>query len=129
METKTCGKCEKNLPTDMFWTRTYDSGNVGLQNKCKECSKNIRREYWKPHEVMRRKFKISEDQYKKMMEPDNCPCCGRRMTKKCIDHDHKTQKIRGVICNNCNTTLGLVDDNKETLRNLIQWLEPQEQLL
>ena len=78
---------------------------------------------------MRRKFKISEEQYRIMMEPDDCPCCGRVMEKKCIDHDHKTQKIRGVLCNNCNTTLGLVDDNKETLRNLIQWLEPQEQLL
>ena len=107
----------------MFYNRTYASGTKGLQCKCKKCQGKERVSYWKPHETMRRKFKISEEQYIKMMEPDDCPCCGRRMEKKCIDHCHKTEKSRGVICNNCNTALGLLDDNKETLSNLIQYLE------
>ena len=116
------------LDENMFWKRTYASGKIGLQPKCKKCQTKIKREYYKPHENMRRMLNISEENYIKIMEPDDCPCCGRRMEKKCIDHCHKTQKIRGVLCNNCNTTLGLVDDNKETLRNLIQWLEPSTQL-
>ena len=126
---KQCGSCKNTLDESMFHKRTYSSGTIGLQNKCKECQKNIRRGYWKPHEVMRRKFKITDEQFIKMMKPDDCPCCGRRMEKKCIDHCHKTEKIRGVICNNCNTALGLIDDNKETLSNLIQYLERSEQLL
>ena len=126
---KLCKTCSRKRDVKYFSKRTYSSGNVGYQPKCKDCERSKRSQYYKPHETMRRKFKISEEQYRIMMEPDDCPCCGRRMKKKCIDHDHKTQKIRGVLCNNCNTTLGLVDDNKETLRNLIQWLEPQEQLL
>ena len=129
METKRCGDCGKFLPLNKFYKRTYSSGTVGLQNKCKSCQGKRRVSYWKPHEVMRRKFNITETQYQKMMEPDNCPTCGRVMEKKCIDHCHKTEKIRGVICNNCNTALGLIDDNKETLTNLIQYLERSEQLL
>ena len=120
---KQCSSCKNTLDESMFHKRTYASGNIGLQNNCKECQKNIRRGYWKPHEVMRRKFKITDEEFEKMMEPDMCPTCGRFMEKKCIDHCHKTEKIRGVICNNCNTALGLLDDNKETLSNLIQYLE------
>ena len=126
METKLCNKCGKTKSLSGFYKRS--SRPCGVQSKCKVCQNKIRASYWKPHEVMRRKFKITEEQYQKMMEPDDCPCCGRRMKKKCIDHCHKTQKIRGVLCNNCNTSLGLLDDNKETLQNLIQYLEQAKQL-
>ena len=129
METKECTSCKKILSIHSFYKRTLKTGNISTQSRCKSCQGKQRVSYWKPHEVMRRKFKITEEQYQKMMEPDDCPCCGRRMEKKCIDHCHKTEKIRGVICNNCNTALGLIDDNKETLSNLIQYLERSEQLL
>ena len=120
---KLCKTCNRERELKHFSKRTYSSGTVGYQPKCKDCERAKRSQYYKPHETMRRKFKITEEQYQKMMEPDDCPCCGRRMEKKCIDHCHKTEKIRGVICNNCNTALGLIDDNKETLSNLIQYLE------
>ena len=122
METKECKKCGKNLPTDMFWKRTYSSGTVGLQTKCKKCQTKDKRQYYKPHEQMRWRFKISDEFYEELMSNDNCELCGCTMTKKCIDHDHKTKKIRGVLCNNCNTALGLVKDNTEVLSNMIGYL-------
>ena len=55
-------------------------------------------------------------------------CPHRDITnKKCIDHCHNKEKIRGVLCNNCNTALGLVGDNVEILSKLIQYLEQSEQ--
>jgi hypothetical protein len=36
-----------------------------------------------------------------------------------IDHDHKTNKVRGLLCHACNLTLGLARDNVEILANLI----------
>ncbi len=121
METKRCNKCGKIKSIDSFYKRK--GRPCGVQSNCKVCQGKQRVTYWKPHEVMRRKFKITDEQFEKMMKHDDCPCCGRRMDKKCIDHCHKTEKIRGVICNNCNTALGLLDDSKETLQNLIQYLE------
>ena len=106
----------------MFWKRTYSSGTVGLQNKCKKCQTNVRRDYYKPNEKTRQRLKISDEFYEELMSNDNCELCGCTMTKKCIDHDHKTKKIRGVLCNNCNTALGLVKDNTEVLSNMIGYL-------
>ena len=126
METKVCNKCGKTKSISSFYKRT--NRPCGVQSKCKTCQNSGRIKYYKPHEVMRRKFNISESYYIELMKQEDCPCCGKKMEKKCIDHNHKTEKIRGVICNNCNTALGLLDDNKETLSNLIQYLERSEQL-
>jgi hypothetical protein len=40
-----------------------------------------------------------------------------------IDHDHKRNKIRGILCQGCNQALGNVKDNVETLKSLVRYLE------
>jgi ATPase subunit of ABC transporter with duplicated ATPase domains len=55
-----------------------------------------------------------------------CAVCGRRGRGKSglhIDHDHKTDKVRGLLCLRCNLTLGLVSDSEEVLRGLISYLK------
>ena len=44
------------------------------------------------------------------------------------DHDHKTGKIRGYICDNCNTGIGRAKDNIKILQNWIEWLEKDLEL-
>ena len=124
---KVCTNCKKNLQDTEFHKRTYASGNVGLQNKCKRCTTKVRRSYYKPHEVMRRKFKLTESEYETLMSNDNCQICDRDLSneKKCIDHCHYKEKIRGVLCNNCNTALGLIGDNVNTLSRMIDYLSRQ----
>ena len=120
---KICLSCNQSLPESSFHKRTYTSGNIGLQPKCKKCQHNRRATYYKPHEFMRRKFSLTEDQYNDLMSNENCKTCGEKMGKKCIDHCHSTNKIRGVLCNNCNTALGLIRDNRQTLKNMRQYLD------
>ena len=128
MVTKTCSKCGKNFPTKMFHRRTYSSGTAGFQSRCKSCQTNVRREYYKPDEKIRQRLKISDEFYEELMSNDNCAVCGCTMIKKCIDHDHKTKKIRGVLCTNCNTALGLFKDNVSVMKDAIQYLERSTQL-
>lgn len=40
-----------------------------------------------------------------------------------IDHDHKTNKVRGLLCQNCNLTVGHAGDDPERLRDLADYLE------
>jgi len=128
METKECKKCGKNLPTDMFWKRTYSSGTVGLQNKCKSCQSKGRVKYYKPHQLIRDMLKISNEEYEGLMINTHCNICHKELERKCIDHCHETKKIRGVLCHNCNTALGLFKDNVKVMQNAIQYLEQSKQL-
>ncbi len=40
----------------------------------------------------------------------------------CIDHDHETGAVRGVLCSPCNKTLGTVSDDVEILQKAINYL-------
>lgn len=42
-----------------------------------------------------------------------------------VDHDHVTNAIRGILCHNCNTMIGLARDNSEILNAAINYLRKQ----
>ena len=79
-------------------------------------------------------FGITLDQYKEMLKEQNgvCAICGKKETeidnrtnKKrnlAVDHDHKSEKIRGLLCGKCNKMLGLVNDNINILLSAINYL-------
>jgi hypothetical protein len=39
-----------------------------------------------------------------------------------VDHCHKTEKVRGVLCHPCNLMLGMAKDNSATLAAAINYL-------
>ncbi len=39
-----------------------------------------------------------------------------------VDHDHKSNRVRGLLCTNCNTALGLTYDNPEVLLRLAEYV-------
>ena len=43
--------------------------------------------------------------------------------KLAVDHDHKTGKVRKLLCHNCNRALGLLQDNPELLRKAALYVE------
>ncbi len=40
-----------------------------------------------------------------------------------VDHDHKTGKVRGLLCHNCNVTIGLMKDSPLLLHKAATYLE------
>ena len=120
---KTCSRCKSVLDLSHFSKRSGRPS--GVQSKCKTCEREVRRQYYKPHEAARRRHKLTEDQYNTLISSTTCNTCGTILTKKCIDHDHVTGKVRGVLCNNCNTALGLVNDNVDTLKNMILYVSKE----
>lgn len=51
-----------------------------------------------------------------------CEICSEYMDKICVDHDHKSGLIRGLLCHECNAILGFFDDNIEVLMSAIDYL-------
>ncbi|MFI2736126.1 endonuclease VII domain-containing protein [Streptomyces sp. NPDC018711] len=40
-----------------------------------------------------------------------------------VDHCHKTGRVRGVLCFNCNTGIGLLKERPDRIRRAIRYLE------
>jgi hypothetical protein len=132
-ELKTCSKCKQNfLATSEFFYK-HRNRKDGLDPWCKKC----KREYDKNHHKLKN-FNISFSQYKKMLEEqDNrCLICGIKFDvlskllcnintagEPNIDHDHKTGKIRGILCNMCNRLLGFAFDNPLILIKAAKYLQ------
>ena len=64
---------------------------------------------------------------------ERCLICGRRfneMLPKVVDHAHdKTQRIRGILCRDCNVALGLLRDDPRALRAAFDYLTRPPMLL
>jgi hypothetical protein len=62
---------------------------------------------------------------------DLCAICGRPETVvRCgktqnlaVDHDHTTNQVRDLLCNNCNNMLGYFNDDPELLEKAANYLE------
>lgn len=69
-----------------------------------------------------------EDKEQILLSQNNaCPICNKKLEllglDSHIDHNHETDKIRGILCRNCNLMLGLCKDNTNILSNAIAYLE------
>ena len=126
---KTCSICRQSLSKDSFHKRTLKSGKISLQAKCKECSTKVRKKYWKPHSSIRLKLKLTQAEVDAITAPGACECCGATDRKLCIDHNHDTEKPRGLLCHNCNTALGLLGDSLSTIQSLSRYLAQREPLV
>jgi hypothetical protein len=84
--------------------------------------------------ALKRKFGITVEQYDGLLEAQRgmCLTCDAKPTDKrlAVDHDHNCcpgQKtcgkcIRGLLCSNCNTALGLIKERQDVLYNMLQYL-------
>ena len=79
-----------------------------------------------------KKYGITIERFEEMLEEQNglCAICGREETRVsngvvcrlAIDHDHKTGKVRALLCAACNTAIGRLDDRIELLEKAIEYL-------
>jgi hypothetical protein len=51
-----------------------------------------------------------------------CESCGKEMSRPLVDHDHITNKVRGLLCNRCNVMVGYLEKNPRLLMSAVAWL-------
>ena len=78
-------------------------------------------------------FGITLEEYQKMLisQKGVCAICGLPETSVSnsgkikmlsVDHCHRTNRVRGLLCNNCNRGIGMLQENIETLQAAIKYI-------
>ncbi|HZN12852.1 MAG TPA: endonuclease VII domain-containing protein [Acidimicrobiales bacterium] len=77
---------------------------------------------------LRRKYGITQADYEALLakQDGGCAICGREPGKFSlhVDHDHKTNTIRGLLCFRCNNALGDFGDDPAQLARAVAYLTP-----
>ena len=86
---------------------------------CKQALRDYKNAYYQTHKVVWRRYElfknygISLDDYARMFTAQKglCAICGKGPQKNHlhVDHCHKTQKVRGLLCSMCNGNLGWLE--------------------
>lgn len=69
-----------------------------------------------------------------MLKDQNSKCniCGKKESRKnryggvsrlSIDHNHKTKKVRSLLCSRCNAGLGFFNDDTQLLEKALKYLK------
>jgi hypothetical protein len=109
---KTCNKCNKQKPLDNF--PKHPGVKIGRSAICKPC---------KVESAQTRLYNLTTAQALKITK--NCHLCNRLLKNKkvCIDHDHQTGLVRGILCSSCNISLGVFGDNIEGIMKVVDYLK------
>lgn len=71
-------------------------------------------------------YKIEIDDLNRLQEEQGncCAICSKSFdeTKRFIDHDHDTGKVRGLLCSSCNSGIGLLGDNLKSVMKAVEYL-------
>jgi len=119
-EGKICTQCKILKTREEYYKNTRD----GYFSKCKKCT-IVNRE----NRRLKKTYGINLKDYALILKEQNyrCKICGstenRGWGKFHIDHNHNTGQIRGLLCSNCNTLLGLCYENGLILLKAIKYLE------
>lgn len=73
----------------------------------------------------RRRYGLSNEDYNSLLEKSKglCQICQEPSTKMCIDHDHLTGTVRGLLCDRCNKALGFYEYLMRYRTTLEQYLK------
>lgn len=93
-----------------------------------DCAKH-KEKYRSRNRHLLRQFDLTVDEWDDLFESQN-ECCGickqtdpGNGKEFAVDHNHETGAVRGILCSGCNTGIGLLKDDPETLRSAIAYLE------
>ena len=115
---RTCTECnETKLLEDFTYHHTMYQKR---RNTCKACTT----ESMQTTKFLRKRNRYPDKNYE-------CPICGvtkfgiprRNGTSWVVDHCHKTKQFRGWLCENCNSGIGKLKDDVNTVRNALKYLE------
>lgn len=141
--TRFCPECNAYRPKSEFYADERARG--GLTRRCRthhsRKSYESRRKYESPakryeyarRQMLRKKYGLTVEEYFALSEAQGnvCKICKqpelRQYRMLHVDHCHRSNRVRGLLCTQCNTALGKFYDDPELLKSAMAYLEAHEQ--
>lgn len=129
-----CRVCGVEKELEEFYKSGRKERPKERNTECKECTKARIKASYCPTRArsngLKRNYGITLEDYDKMYEQQGgcCAICwttkpGGRWNHFAVDHNHKTGAVRELLCQNCNTALGLMQDSPDLLRFAANYLD------
>ena len=144
MDYKICYVCEDTLPLDSFYKNR--SRSDGHSAECKTCGRKVSKDSQnrtnykasnnRRNTVLKHRYGISLEEYNKLSTTQNnvCAICGDsgsmrngKFYRLSVDHDHTTNKVRGLLCDKHNKGLGCFNDDPAELLSGYNYLKKWNQ--
>jgi ERCC4-type nuclease len=103
---------------------------IDNKEEIKEYNKNRKNEQKKRFLI--KKYGITQEQYNELYnkQEGKCAICKKHQSELKqalgVDHNHKTGKIRGLLCSKCNRGLGYFNDNKDIVNSAGNYLNEND---
>ena len=136
---KTCRTCGEVKALKHYHKAKVNTD--GYEHRCKDCKKAITQTEEFKEKRRQRSYKyalkhhygLTVEDYEQMIEDqgNRCACCGdhwdnvvsrQAHARWCVDHNHETGEVRGLLCNACNAMLGHAQDSIHRLAKGIEYL-------
>ena len=120
-----CSKCREWKDPSAFSKNKNQLS--GLNYACKPCMRVEVRKYNLPA-----KYGITAAQFaeKLLAQGGKCACCkvtfvfdGIKSDRPCVDHNHKTNEVRDLLCGRCNLAAGNLGDSSVKAEQLAEYLK------
>ncbi|WAU80726.1 endonuclease VII domain-containing protein [Streptomyces sp. Qhu-G9] len=114
---KHCQGCGESKPQSEWYRRSSATGE--LASRCRAC-RSVRDRA----DRLKRNYGLTEAERDEMIASQKglCVICLKAPAVQ-VDHCHKTGRVRGVLCFNCNSGLGLLRDDPDVMYRAADYLE------
>jgi len=135
MITKTCTTCKVTKNIHEFHSRNI--GTYGKDHQCAECSRKRHRDVYKNNPAVRdrrfyyglkRNYGVGKTEYNSMLkiQDNKCAICNKPFVSRTmthVDHCHKTNAVRELLCSKCNNIVGVLEGNEDIIKLAHKYIE------
>lgn len=112
---------QKRLETDPEYREKYEQGRAWNY-------KNPKGIFYTTGRGKKKGYRLKQPEFVEKLKAQNgcCARCNTQMTgilEPMIDHDHKTGKVRDLLCNECNTALGFFEKHRDEIDEFLAYLD------
>lgn len=122
-----------------YWQNNKEkcvAANLEYRSKNQDRLRELNRLWWAANKdrLIAGKYGLTVEEYQQMIEATEgkCPICNVELVfegsnrkceaRACVDHDHATGEVRGIVCSRCNLLIGKAKDDAALLMRAAKYL-------